>query len=240
VSDTFKDEAIKKYMSNHSLFISLFQNKSHLNDQKILELLKSNHDMSRSILIDLGVEFHETDMIRNLNKQIRDIESKQSNDNISFESISSFINNSTNCLKEALFKEGINGSISISMCPNLKVDIKIFGSGRHFVSRNSYRKEEDYLLAKERELTRHDNLKENFELILDEDGDYLIAYTQTNLAIIKTIIEKCLGQNIEQLQYVIQYANEDDIKIPYIDAVSCMSWTLASSKSLNEVMKNRF
>lgn len=242
MSNEFKQESTKRFIDNCNLFLHLVQNHKGT-DAELINLLKMNHDMSRSFLIDLGVEFKETDTIYALNMRIREMEANSSKD-IGFEDVSMFVKNTEHKLKSDLKDKGINGSLKVAFSPNLCVTLNLFSSNENVViRRDSYRFEKDYLIAVESAAKRHKAFLENFEVILEDDTSYVLDYTQTNLMILKNMISNSLGVSVDAFEYTIGYVyqteGDKEITIPYISNITATVWTLPSSRGLSEIMANR-
>lgn len=242
MSNDFKQESTQKFIDNCNLFLHLVQNHKGT-DAELINLLKMNHDMSRSFLIDLGVEFKETDTIYALNMRIREMEANNSKE-VGFEDISMFIKNAETKLKADIKDKGINGSLKVAFSPNLCVTLHLFAAkSNDIIHRDSYRFEKDYLIAVESAKKRHEAFLENFEIIWDGENSYELDYTQTNLMLLKNMISRSLGVPVDSFEYTIGYVyhteGDKEITLPYISNITATVWTLPSSRGLSEAMANR-
>lgn len=242
--DIHQQEAIKKYKDNYNLFLYLLQNKEGLSDTEMLRLLKDNHSMARSLLIDMGVTFHEVDTIRSLNQRVRALEAEQSSPDMSTDKVSIFINQIKDKTIEDLEAIGIYSSIGVSMNPNLDITLSLLSLSKREPDRSSFRVQKEFDEYKEKVLSRYDNFMKNFEVVKWNGNDFMPAYTTTNLSLIKDCIEKSVGIEIGSFEYTLGNVYEGEKPntriVPYISQLNFKFWTLPSSRSMNDVFKNRY
>jgi len=242
--NNFQKESLKKYLDNYNLFVYLLQNTEHKSDEDLLRLLQDNHSMSRSMLIDLGVTFKEIDTIRSLNEGIRELEASQGSADVNYDTVSIFIKQISEKIKKDLSAIGIYASYEVSMSPNLIIHVRLFSSSENSGSRSSFRTEESYNAYNQSKLEEHQRYMQNFETVKRSSDGFVLSYTNSNLALIKQTVEKSLGVEIGDLDIVVDNTYEGEKPnykiIPYISELTFKFWTLPSSRSFNDSMKNRY
>lgn len=240
----FQEESIKKYMQNYSLFMHLLQNKEGKSDQELIRLLQDNHMMSRSVLIDLGVTFHEVDNIRSLNQRVRDLEANQANASINLDSVSIYIQQINEQIKESLSTIGLYSILYVAMNPNLEVTVRIMSSSTREPSRSNFRSQEDFEVYRDKKLDEHNRFMTNFEVLNRNTDGFVVAYTNSNIALIQDCIEKSLGISVDSLEFVIDniYDGEkpNQVIVPYLSELTFRFWTLPSTRSMSDTFKNRY
>jgi hypothetical protein len=242
--DEHQKSAIKRYKENYNLFLHLLQNKENSSDEEVLRLLQDNHSMARSLLIDMGVTFKEVDTIRSLNQRIRALEADQENVDISMDKVSIFIKQIQEKTRYDLEELGVYPILDVSMQPDLNVNVRIMSSSARKGSRDNFRTQEDFERYEEKSLNKHKNFMNNFEVVEWNDGDFMAAFTVTNLSLIKQCVEKSIGVEIGSFEYTLGniYTGEKPNKriIPYISELNFKFWTLPSSRTLNDAFNNRY
>lgn len=240
----FQKESLKKYLENYNLFAYLLQNTENRSDAEFVRLLQDNHSMARSMLIDLGVTFKEIDTIRSLNERIRELEAAQGSADVNYDTVSIFIKQISEKLKKDLSEIGIYAGYDVSMTPNLVINIRFYSSGNNTGSRSSFRSEESFNEYNKSKLEEHQRFMTNFETVARSTDGFFLAYTNSNLAILKDTVEKTLGVEIGDLSVVVDNTYEGEKPnhkiIPYISELTFKFWTLPSSRSFNDAMKNRY
>lgn len=242
--NAFQQESLKKYLENYNLFAYLLKNTENRSDEELVRLLQDNHSMARSMLIDLGVTFKEIDTIRSLNERIRELESSQGSSDVNYDTVSIFIKQISEKLKNDLSDIGIYAGYDVSMSPNLIIKVRLYSSGNNTGSRSSFRSEESLNEYNQSKLEEHQRFMANFETVARSTDGFVLAYTNSNLAIIKDRVEKSLGADIGDLSVEVGNTYEGEKPnhkiIPYISELTFKFWTLPSSRSFNDAMKNRY
>lgn len=240
----FQKNSLKKYLENYNLFAYLLQNTEKRSDEELVRLLQDNHSMARSMLIDLGVTFKEIDTIRSLNERIRELEASQGNTDVNYDTVSIFIKQITEKVKKDFSDMGVYAGYDVSMTPNLFINVRFYSSGNNTGSRSSFRSEESLNAYNQSKLEEHQRFMANFETVARGTDGFFLAYTNSNLAVLKGCLEKSLGVEIGDLSVVVDNTYEGEKPnhkvIPYISEVHFKFWTLPSSRSFNDAMKNRY
>lgn len=240
----FQKESIQRYKDNYSLFMYLLQNSDNKSDEELTRLLQDNHSMSRSLLIDLGVTFKEIDTIRSLNQRVRELETSQSNPDISYDKISIFIQQISDKVKHDLSALGIYAFLDVGMTPNLEIKVRIATSSPREGSRSSFKTEESYQAYVQSNLEEHQRFLKNFEVLNRRSEGYVLAYTNTNLAIIKKCVEDSVGLEVGNFEFVLENIYDGEKPnytiVPYLSELTLKFWTLPSSRSFNDTFKNRY
>lgn len=240
----FQEDAIKRYIHNYNTFLYLLQSKANKSDEEVVRLLQDNHSMSRSLLIDLGVTFNEIDTIRKLNNRVRELESSQDSSEISYDKVSIYIKQISEKVKKDLSELGIYAIMDVDMTPNLEIKIRIMNSTPREGSRSSFRSDEEFKSYGHAKLEEHQRFMTNFEVLNRNDDGFVVAYTNSNLAIIQDCVEKSIGCEVGGLEFVLDNVYDGQKPnhriVPYISELTFRFWTLPSSRSFNDAMKNRY
>jgi hypothetical protein len=240
----FQDDAVKRYIHNYNTFLYLLQNRGNKSDEEIVHLLQDNHNMSRSLLIDLGVTFKEVDTIRNLNNRVRELESSQSSSEISYDKVSIYIKQISDKVKSDLSGIGIYALLDVGMTPNLEIKIRIMSSMPRDGSRSSFRTEEEFVAYGQKKLEEHQRFMTNFEVLNRSNDGFVVAYTNSNLALIQDCVEKSIGSEVGNLEFVLDNVYDGEKPnhriVPYISELTLRFWTLPSSRSFSDAMNNRY
>lgn len=240
----FQEESIKRYIQNYNTFLYLLQSKGNKSDEEVIRLLQDNHSMSRSLLIDLGVTFNEVDTIRNLNNRVRELESGQDSADMSYDKVSIYIKQISEKLKKDLSGLGLYALLSVNMTPNLEINIRIMSSTPREGSRSNFRSEEEFEAYAQKKLEEHQRFMTNFEVLNRSSDGFVVAYTNSNLAIIQDCVEKSIGCEVGSLEFVLDNVYDGEKPnhriVPYLSELTMRFLTLPSSRSFNEAMKNRY
>lgn len=235
----FKEKSIKHYIDMNYLFLSLLKERQF--DDEAIRLMKQNHDMMKSALMDLGVTFTETEKIRSLNEKLRTLEISQNSEGINYQKVSTYINNINTSLKESFEKEGLYCTVNTSFSPNIQVDIGILSSSPERSSSTYWRDENEYNEYCKKNEERHKNFLKNFTVI-EEDKEQRIAYNMANINLILRIAEDTLGLDMSYFNYDL-YPNfckvngEHTMKMPTIKNFKIGFTTLASHRVFQESLQ---
>lgn len=242
--NNFQEDSIKRYIQNYNTFLYLLQNKGNKSDEEIIRLLQDNHSMSRSLLIDLGVTFNEVDTIRKLNNRVNELESSQDSSEISYDKVSIYIKQISDKVKNDLSSLGLYALLNVDMTPNLEIKIRIMSSSPRKGSRSSFRSDEEFEAYFQLKLEEHQRFMTNFEVLNRNNDGFVVAYTNTNLALIKDCVEKSVGCDIGNLEFVLDNVYDGEKPnhriVPYLSELTLRFWTLPSTRSFSDTMNNRY
>jgi len=232
----FKEKSIKHYIDMNYLFLSLLKERNF--DEETINLMKQNHSMMKSALIDLGVTFPEVDKIRSLNERIRALEDNQNSEGLNYQKVSTYIHTINNSLSEAFKNKGLYCTVNTSFSPNIEVDIGILSSSLEKPNSTYWRDEDEYNAHCKENEERHNRFLENF-VVIEEDNEKRMAYDMKNVNLIIAIAEETLQLSMSYFRYDL-YPNyckingKHAMKMPTIKSFKIGFTTLASHKSLQE------
>lgn len=235
----FKEKAVKHYIDMNYLFLSLLKERQF--DDESIRLMKQNHSMMQSALIDLGVTFTDNEKIRSLNEKIRELENSQNSDGFNYQKVSTYIQNINKSLKEAFEEKGLYCTVNTSFNPNIQVEIGILSSSPAKSNSTYWKDENEYNEHCRKNEERHNNFLKNFNVI-EEDNEQRMVYDMGNINLILTIAEETLGLNMSYFNYDL-YPNfckingKHTLKMPTIRTFKIGFTTLASHKSFQESLK---
>lgn len=239
--DQFQEESIQRYIHNYNTFLYLLQNRASKSDEELVHLLQDNHNMSRSVLMDLGVKFNEIERIRTLNERVRELEEEQDSSDISYDKVSIFIKQISDKVKKSLSDLGLYAIVDVGMSPNLEIKVRIMSSSPKEGSRSNYRSEADFQAYAKKKLDEHNRFMNNFEVLNRNDDGFVVAYTNSNLSLIQDSIEKSVGTDVGSLEFVLDNVYDGEKPnhriVPYLSELTVRFWTLPSSRSFNEISR---
>lgn len=240
----FTKAAIQRYIDMNHLFLSLLQGKQFNEDT--LKLMKGNHDMMKSALIDLGVVFDETDRIRTLNNRIHEMEETFSAEGLNSEKISSYVNNLSQQIRSALEEQGLHCSVSVSFSPNMVAELSFYSSQEKEGMTGYYRTEEEQQESIRKNSERHAKLIHNFKCFEGSHGDEkYLAYSSANILKILGIVAETVDDDISHhsMELNPRYSREDNktkTLMPTLSTLTITFLTLASHKSFSEALASRY
>lgn len=239
--DQFQEESIQRYIHNYNTFLYLLQNRASKSDEELVHLLQDNHNMSRSVLMDLGVKFNEIERIRTLNERVRELEEEQDSSDISYDKVSIFIKQISDKVKKSLSDLGLYAIVDVGMSPNLEIKVRIMSSSPKEGSRSNYRSEAEFQAYAKKKLDEHNRFMNNFEVLNRNDDGFVVAYTNSNLSLIQDSIEKSVGTDVGSLEFVLDNVYDGEKPnhriVPYLSELTVRFWTLPSSRSFNEISR---
>jgi len=239
--DQFQEESIQRYIHNYNTFLYLLQNRASKSDEELIHLLQDNHNMSRSVLMDLGVKFNEIERIRTLNERVRELQEEQDSSDITYDKVSIFIKQISDKVKKSLSDLGLYALVDVGMSPNLEIKVRIMSSTPKEGSRSNYRSEEEFQTYAKKKLDEHNRFMSNFEVLNRKDDGFVVAYTNSNIGLIQDCIEKSLGTDVGSLEFVLDNVYDGEKPnhriVPYLSELTLRFWTLPSSRSFNEISR---
>jgi hypothetical protein len=239
--DQFQEESIQRYIHNYNTFLHILQSKATKSDEDLIHLLQDNHNMSRSLLMDLGVQFTEIERIRTLNERIRELQEQQDSSDISYDKVSIFIKQISEKVKNSLSGLGLYALVDVGMSPNLEIKVRIMSSTAKEGSRSNYRSEAEFQAYAKKKLDEHNRFMNNFEVLNRKDDGFVVAYTNSNLSLIQDCIEKSVGTEVGSLEFVLDNVYDGEKPnhriVPYLSELTVRFWTLPSSRSFNEISR---
>lgn len=238
--DSVEKENIKKHIQMTQTFLSILSGKEF--NAETLSLMKSNFEMMRISLEDLGVHFDDKERIRKLNERIRVMEDDRSSNEISNGKVASHIKGLKNAIYEALNNAGISGSCTVSFSPDITVEVQLFTVSKKGFSLFS-KNEEEKKAADDKEFALYKKCQETFTT--EKDGESLIiVYNDENIFKIQQIVESVIGSfcSHKTFETSTRYIKDETNKYPRYQtpALKQLSFTflaLESSKNLAEAFK---
>lgn len=237
--DKVVKENIEKFLSNTSLFYSILSDhiKNGKDENEIIQLLKMQHGMNKSAMMDLGVKFDDTITIRSLNERVRELESQLGADSdISIEKVNLFINELNNQFNHHMKENGIYASIDISSSSQIKVHMNIFSQDINY--KPSYCNDEE---DKQRQIDNHNVLLEkfmtNFETISAKQhgSRQCLKFSERNIEKLNEVIYDFFKLYPDHFEYEIR-PEETDMTISHYTFTLT---TLDSHKNFARAMAER-
>lgn len=200
--DEFQQKSINDYLSLTKMFIDIFSTKDF--NEESVSLMKQNHELMRIALQDLGVKFESHEKIKELKEKIRNMESNQNMEGMSFNKISSYIDNLKKRVDNTLDAIGLSCSTSVSFTPNIKVLIDVFSSEDREPNKTFYRDKKDFEKDIIKYKEKHKRFKENFIYEEYTEKEVVATYDQRNIDKIVESIENLIGLKNNYLNIQIQ------------------------------------
>lgn len=238
--DSVEKENIKKHIQMTQTFLSILSEKEF--NAETLSLMKSNFEMMRITLEDLGVHFDDKEKIRKLNERIRAMEDDRASNELSNGKVASHIKVIKNAISGALENAGISGSCIVSFSPDITVEIQLFTVSKKGFS-SFLKNEEEKKSSDDKHLALYNKCKETFTT--EKDGERLIiVYNDENIFKIQQIVESVIGDfcSHKTFETSSRYIKDEKNKYPRYQtpALKQLNFTflaLESSKNLAEAFK---
>lgn len=239
--DSVEKKNIDDHINMTKTFLSIFSAKE-FNEQTI-SLMKSNFEMMRIALQDMGVEFEDKNRIRELNERIRRMEDDKQSTELSYGKVASYIKTIKNDVTKAMEELGLSCSCSVSFNPDIKVEVQFFSVSlkrSSFFSKNE--KEENEKNTEQK--NNYNNCLNNF-ITEKDDEDLIIVYNEENIKKVKSTLESVLGIDCsyEEIETGTRFIKDEDkrsflYQTPSLRKATFTFLALESSKSLSELFKS--
>lgn len=219
--DKVLQENLNKFLSNVHLMFGLV--KSYVEDDKdqgeLVRLLKTQHSLNESLLIDLGYRSDDSTKIRRLNEQVRELEAQLGNQaDMSYETVARFLSAASNKFSKVISCTGINASAGFKMNDYIEASIKFYGVDEKYSDRiMSFHKNE----AEKAEAERKHNegvaaFKQNFDYFAAQSRGYSgslhLKYNERNTQTLVNLCSEFFGEPISHIEYELRF-DEDELYI---------------------------